>query len=295
LVIETHALSKKYRDTFAVRDLDLAVPEGSISAFLGPNGSGKTTTIRMLLGLAYPTAGSGCVLGQAISDEAACAKIRQRIGYVSEDKRLYGYMTVKQVLDFVRPLYPNWNRDRERALQERFDLPPGQKCKKLSKGMRTKLALVLALARGADLLIFDEPGEGLDPAAAEQLLEAIVEAASDGATVFFSTHQIAEVERIADHVFIMNNGQLVFQNAIEEMRKNYRRIHFSFMGRPPANQMNMDGVESLKVEAHVLSLVANGNLERIAQRGRALGAISIDVQAIGLREVFLEAVNEERS
>ena len=116
LVIETHGLSKKYRDTFAVRDLDLTVPAGSISAFLGPNGSGKTTTIRMLLGLAHPTAGSGCVLGQAISDDAACIQIRQRIGYVREDKRLYGYMTVKQALDFVRPLYPNWNRDRERAL-----------------------------------------------------------------------------------------------------------------------------------------------------------------------------------
>src|SRR5690349_3449430 len=132
LVIETHGLSKKYRDTFAVRDLDLAVPSGRISAFLGPNGSGKTTTIRMLLGLAYPTAGAGRVLGQAISDEAACVQIRQRIGYVSEDKRLYGYMTVRQVLDFVRPLYPNWNRDRECALRERFDLPPGRKCKKLS-------------------------------------------------------------------------------------------------------------------------------------------------------------------
>ena len=295
LVIETYGLSKKYRDTFAVRDLDLAVPAGSISAFLGPNGSGKTTTIRMLLGLAHPTAGAGCVLGQAISDEAACIQIRQRMGYVGEDKRLYGYMTVREILDFVRPLYPNWNRDRECTLQERFDLPPGRKCKKLSKGMRTKLALVLALARGADLLIFDEPGEGLDLAAAEQLLEAMVEAASDGATVFFSTHQISEVERIADHVFIMNHGRLVFQNAMEEIRKNYRRIHFSFMGRAPVNQMNIYGVESLKAEGHVLSLVANGNLERITQRGRALGAISVDVQPIGLREVFLEALSKERS
>ena len=295
LVIETHGLSKKYRDTFAVRDLDLAVPAGSISAFLGPNGSGKTTTIRMLLGLARPTSGAGRVFGQVISDDAACVKIRQRIGYVSEDKRLYGYMTVRQVSDFIRPLYPNWNRDRERALQERFGLPADRKCKKLSKGMRTKLALLLALARGADLLIFDEPGEGLDPAAAEQLLEAMVEAASDGATVFFSTHQISEVERIADHVFIMNHGRLVFQNAMEQIRKNYRRIHFSFMGHAPANQMNIDGVESLRAEGHVLSLLANGNLERIAQRGRALGAISVDVQPIGLREVFLETLDKECS
>jgi ABC-2 type transport system ATP-binding protein len=176
-----------------------------------------------------------------------------------------------------------------------FDLPLGRKCKKLSKGMRTKLALVLALARGADLLIFDEPGEGLDPAGAEQLLEAMVEAASDGATVFFSTHQISEVERIADYVFIMNRGRLVFQSSMEEIRKNYRRIHFSFIGRAPANQMNIDGVESLSAEGHVLSLVANGNLERITQHGCALGAVSVDVRPIGLWEMFLETLSKERS
>ena len=146
MVIETHGLSKKYRDTFAVRDLDLAVPAGSGSAFLGLNGSGKTTTIRMLLGLARPTSGAGRVFGQPIFDEAACAQIRQRIGYVGEDKRLYRFMTVKEILDFVRPLYPNWNRAREHVLLGRFDLPPGRKCKTLSKGMRTKLALVLAMA-----------------------------------------------------------------------------------------------------------------------------------------------------
>jgi ABC-2 type transport system ATP-binding protein len=191
VVIETHSLCKQYRHTLAVHDLNLAVPEGGISAFLGPNGSGKTTTIRMLLGLAHPSAGNGLVFGQAISDDAASVKIRQRTGYVGEDKRLYGYMTVGQTLRFVRSIYPRWNGSREHALLERFDLPLDRKCRKLSKGMRTKLALVLALSRGAELLIFDEPSEGLDPGAAEQLLEAMVQAAAEGVTVFFSTHQIS--------------------------------------------------------------------------------------------------------
>jgi len=293
VVIETHRLSKQYRQTFAVRDLELAVPEGSISAFLGPNGSGKTTTIRMLLGLARPSAGDGRVLGETISDEVASVKIRQRTGYVGEDKRLYGYMTVAQILSFVRSVYPGWNHDREHALLKRFDLPLDRKCKKLSKGMRTKLALVLALCRGADLLIFDEPSEGLDPEAAEQLLEAVVQAAADGVTVFFSTHQIAEVERVADRVFIMNRGRLVFESALEEIRENYRRIHFAFPGRAPVQEMNVDGILSLRAEDHTLSLVIKGNVESIKQRGQALGAISIDVQPIGLREVFLESLAED--
>jgi ABC-2 type transport system ATP-binding protein len=292
VVIETHGLSKKYRLTFAVRDLDLSVPEGSISAFLGPNGSGKTTTIRMLLGLARPSAGNGFVFGQEISDDTAGVKIRQHTAYVGEDKRLYGYMTVGQILSFVRSVYPTWDRDRERALLRQFDIPLDQKCKKLSKGMRTKLALVLALSRGADLLILDEPSEGLDPLGAEQLLEAVVEAAADGTTVFFSTHQISEVERVADRVFIMNRGQLVFQSPIEEMRENFRRIHFAFAGRAPIEQMNVDGVRRLRADDHVLSLVVSGDVEGITKRGQALGAISVNVQPISLREVYLESVEE---
>jgi ABC-2 type transport system ATP-binding protein len=294
VVIETYGLSKQYRRTFAVRDLELAVPEGNISAFLGPNGSGKTTTIRMLLGLARPSAGDGRVLGETIFDDAASVKIRQRIGYVGEDKRLYGYMTVAQILSFVRSVYPGWKHDRERALLKWFELPLDRKCKKLSKGMRTKLALVLALSRGADLLIFDEPSEGLDPEATEQLLEAVVQAAAEGVTVFFSTHQIAEVERVADRVFIMNRGRLVFENAVEEIRQNYRGIQFAFPGRAPAQEMNVDGILRLRAEEHVLSLVIKGNVESIKERGQALGAISVDVQPIGLREVFLETLAEDR-
>jgi ABC-2 type transport system ATP-binding protein len=293
VVIETQGLSKQYRLAFAVRDLDLAVPEGSISAFLGPNGSGKTTTIRMLLGLARPTAGNGFMFGQEISDEAARVKIRQRTAYVGEDKRLYGYMTAGEILSFVRSVYPAWNHDREGALLKRFYIPLDQRCKKLSKGMRTKLALVLALSRAADLLILDEPSEGLDPLGAEQLLESVVQAAAEGTTVFFSTHQISEVERIADHVFIMNRGQLVFQSPIEEMRENFRRIHFAFPERAPIEQMNVDGVRRLRAEDHVLSLVVCGNVESIIKRGRALGAISVNVQPVSLRETYLESVEED--
>jgi ABC-2 type transport system ATP-binding protein len=159
--------------------------------------------------------------------------------------------------------------------------------------MRTKLALVLALARGVELLIFDEPSEGLDPRAAEHLLEAVVQAAADGVTIFFSTHQIADVERIADQIFIMNRGQLAFQGAMEDIRENYRRVHFAFPGRAPAKEMNVNGVRRLRAEDHVLSVVTDGNIESLLQRRQALGAISVDVQPISLREMFLETLDED--
>ena len=290
MIIETRGLSKQYRSAVALDSLDLAVPEGRISAFLGPNGSGKTTTIRILLGLARPTAGEAFVFGKPATEESSSLEIRQRVGYVSEDKRLYPYMTGEQVLDFTRPLFPRWSRELERRLVAAFSLPLGQKIKTFSKGMRSKLALILALARQPALLILDEPSEGLDPVAAEHMLQAIVESAARGCSVFFSSHQISEVERIADEVFIMCGGRLALHGPLEALRQNFRRMHFAFIGRAPVEEMSLEGVRKSWADGHVLSLVVDGNLDEITGRGRALGAISVDVQPMNLRELFLDAV-----
>ncbi len=290
MIIETRGLSKQYRSAVALDSLDLAVPEGRISAFLGPNGSGKTTTIRILLGLARPTAGEAFVFDKPATEESSSLEIRQRVGYVSEDKRLYPYMTGEQILDFTRPLFPRWSRELERRLVAAFSLPVGQKIKTFSKGMRSKLGLILALARQPALLILDEPSEGLDPVAAEHMLQAIVETAARGCTVFFSSHQISEVERIADEVFIICDGRLALHGPLEELRQNFRRLHFAFIGRVPVEEMSLEGVRKCRADGHVLSLVVDGNLDEITRRGRALGAISVDVQAMNLRELFLDAV-----
>ena len=292
MIIETHGLTKEYLRTMAVRGLDLAVPEGSISAFLGPNGSGKTTTIKMLLGMVHPTAGEAFVFGRRASDGGESVEIRGRIGYVSEDKRLYAYMTVAETLEFTRRFYPGWSIERERELLSRFALPLERTVRSLSKGMRTQLALVLALSRGVELLVLDEPGDGLDPVAVERMLEAVVQAAAGGATVFFSTHQIAEVERIADQVFILAGGRLVYQGKLEEMRESFRRIHVVFAGKAPLEAMKLPGVRKARAQDHVLSLVADANIDAIAARAADLGAISVDIQPVCLREIFLESVED---
>jgi ABC-2 type transport system ATP-binding protein len=290
MMIETHGLSKEYRNAVAIDSLELAVPEGRISAFLGPNGSGKTTTIKILLGLARPTAGEAFVFDKPVTEESSSLEIRQRVGYVSEDKRLYPYMTGEQILDFTRPLFSRWSREREQRLVAAFNLPLYQKVKTFSKGMRSKLALILALARQPDLLILDEPSEGLDPVAGEHMLQAIVESAAQGCTVFFSSHQISEVERIADEVFIMCGGRLALHGPLEELRENFRRMHFAFIGRAPIEEMSLEGVRTSRADGHVLSLVVDSNVDNITGRARALGAISVDVQPMSLRELFLDAV-----
>jgi ABC-2 type transport system ATP-binding protein len=204
--IETIDLWKRYGDVAALRGLDLQVPAGSICGFLGRNGAGKTTAIKVLLGMARATKGEARLLGQL----AAGAEVRRRVGFVSDEKDLYDYMTVEEMIAFTRPFFPRWRADLEQKYRQKFDLPLSRNIKELSRGMRTKLALLLALCRDAELLILDEPTSGLDPAMAEDVLQALVGFAAGGqTTVFFSSHQIAEVDQVADHVVVVDRGRSV--------------------------------------------------------------------------------------
>ena len=295
MIIETTSLSKHYGPVEAVRDLNLRVPTGGINAFLGPNGHGKSTTIKMLLGITHPTAGHGWVMGLAIDQPQASLEIRRRTGFASEDKQSYTFMTVQQVLDFTRSLYPCWRRDRERDLLRRFELATDRKVKQISKGMRTKLALVLALARGAELLILDEPSEGLDPVTTEIMLQEIVHAASDGATVFFSSHQLSEAERIADHVFILRRGHIVLDGRLDDLRERYRRVNAVFDGPPPIEQLRARNIARVTVDGNSCSVLVSEAAAEVADRTRALGALSVDLRPVDLRELFLETVQEQET
>jgi ABC-2 type transport system ATP-binding protein len=188
LVIETTDLRKTFGTVHALRGLTLAVPAGSICGFLGRNGAGKTTTIKVLLGMAQPTGGEARVFGLAADNPQDSVAIRRRTGFVSEDKELYDYMSVGEIVRFTASFYPRWDRDLEQRYLKAFDLPIDRGIKSLSLGMRTKLAVLLALCRGADLLILDEPTSGLDPSVIDEVLQALVaHVANRGATVFFST------------------------------------------------------------------------------------------------------------
>src|SRR5579871_6123095 len=163
LIIETADLRKRYGTVEALRGLNLRVPKGSIYGFLGRNGAGKTTTIKTLLGMARPSGGEARVFGLPAGARDASVEIRRRTGFVSEDKDLFDGMTVEEIVRFTASFYPRWRGDLEQRYRRRFELPAERKVKELSRGTRTKLALVLALCRGPELLILDEPTSGLDP------------------------------------------------------------------------------------------------------------------------------------
>jgi ABC-2 type transport system ATP-binding protein len=289
-VIETQDLRKNYGTHHAVRGLNLHVPAGSICAFLGQNGAGKSSTLRMLLGMAHPTSGTGHIFGLRIDNEQDSLKIRQRAAFVAEDKRLYDYMTVAEIIRFTRSFFPNWRSDLEARLLDQFELPLDRKIRKLSKGMRTKLALLLGFARGSELLILDEPTEGLDPVAIEEVLQIIVSLVLDGATIFFSSHQIAEVEQIADHVLMIHRGQLVLDAPMDQVKEQYRHVQAVFPDFVSEQDFRLPGVERVSADGRIVTLVASCNVDAIVSHAHRMHADSVDVLPISLKEIFLEKV-----
>jgi len=294
LVIETTDLRKVFGPVQALRGLTMAVPAGSICGFLGRNGAGKTTTIKVLLGMAQPTSGRVRVFDVAADVPENSLAIRRRTGFVSEDKELYDYMTVGEIVRFTASFYPRWDRDLESRYVKAFELPADRRIKSLSLGMRTKLALLLALCRGPDLLMLDEPTSGLDPAVIDQVLQALVaHVAGRGATVFFSSHQIADVEQIADRVVIIERGQAVVAGALDDLRDSYRRIQMVFPNAAPSATFRSAGVIRIHRGGRVLSVLASANADAIVEEARKLGPQSIDSLPVSLKDIFLETVREE--
>jgi ABC-2 type transport system ATP-binding protein len=285
LALETCDLRKRYGTKEVVSGLTLAVPRGSICGLLGRNGSGKTTTLKMLMGMVKPSGGTGRVLGLRISDSYESVDIRQRTGFVSEDKLFPGSITVGELLHFTRAFYPGWRLDIEERNLRIFQLPLAAPAGRLSKGMRCRLALLLALPRGADLLLLDEPTEGLDPAMAEETLQALVSlAAEQGTTIFFSTHQLANVEQIADRICIIEQGCVVLTDSLDELKANYRRVHLVFDREAPA-----DAFEGARKDGRTLSLLVSSQVDDVIARAKAMDVRAVEVQPVTLKEIFLES------
>jgi ABC-2 type transport system ATP-binding protein len=293
-VIEAVDLRKRYDGVEALRGLSIHVPAGSICGFLGRNGAGKTTTIKILLGMTRPTSGQARVFGLAADDAAAGVEIRRRTGFVSDDKDLYDSMTVVEMIRFTEGFFPRWRADLEQRYVRRFDLPLERKVKALSRGTRTRLALLLALCRGADLLILDEPTSGLDPAATEDVLQTIVaHVAAEETTVFFSSHQIAEVDQIADRVVIIDGGRAVVAGALDDVRERFRRVQLVFERDAPDAAFRSPGVERILRRGRVLTVLSSAGVDAIVDEARGLNPVSVDVTPVTLKEIFLETVKGE--
>ncbi len=220
--IQLHALSKRFGKTVALDDVSFSVPQGVVCALLGANGAGKTTAIRILLGLESPDSGTSEVLGMSTAKQSL--DIRRRVGYVAEKPPLYDWMRVGEIGWFAAGFYPPGYEASYSSYIARFGLDSKQKIKHLSKGMRSKVALSLALAHAPDLLILDEPTSGLDPLVRREFLESMADVAASGRTVLLSSHQVSEVERVADIVVILLGGKLIAFESLDDLKRNVKEV-----------------------------------------------------------------------
>jgi ABC-2 type transport system ATP-binding protein len=232
-IIETQKLTRRYGRTEAVHELDLAVPEGAVYALLGPNGAGKTTTLKLLMNLLTPTAGHARVLG--VDARRLGEREFAQIGYVSENHELPRWMTVRQLLDYCRPFYPTWDRDLETTLLRQFELPTDRKLAHLSRGMAMKAALLSSLAYRPKLLVLDEPFSGLDPLVRDEFVRGVLEVSAHGQwTVLVASHDIEEVERLTDHVGMLESGRLTLSEPVEALQGRFRRMEVTLGDAEPA-------------------------------------------------------------
>src|SRR5881396_1989608 len=228
--VEIRDLHYRAGKNFEIRELGLRVPTGSLYGFLGPNGSGKTTTIRLMLGLLRPLRGTITVLGASVPRDIP--RILARTGYVPEQPHLYTSLTVDEALRFHAVFYPTWDGTWANELVGHFQLDRGRRLSQLSKGEMGKLEMLLALAQRPELLVLDEPTDGLDPVVRRDVLTAVLDYVSQqNATVFISSHLVHELERICDWVGVMDRGRLVAELPMHSFKNGIKRLR---VANPPA-------------------------------------------------------------
>lgn len=288
-------VSKFYRDQVALAGLSLSIPEGSVFGLLGENGAGKTTTLQILLGLIKADSGSARVLDLDPSKNGL--EIRRKVGYVPELPALYDWMTVSEIGWFAAGFHPEPGlgagpfQTRYADLIQGFDLPSKRKIKALSKGMRAKVSLSLALASAPPLLILDEPTSGLDTMVRREFLESMVELAAGGRTVLLSSHQIAEVERVASHVALLHKGKLLLTEPLEDLKARTFLLAITFRDRNhppgPPEHLPIELIDAADAPRQAHWLVRAANRDACEAVRNLPGVDSLTIETPRLEDIYV--------
>ena len=281
-------LRKEYGRVAAVDDLNLEVPASSVFGLLGPNGAGKTTTFKCMLGLARADSGEVRYDGQFLRPQSF-----ERIAYVPERSVLYEQFTVNEHIEMTRRAFRAFEPARAVALLEQFGVDSRKRVRALSKGMKTAVMVALAFSRQAEILVLDEPTGGLDPLNQRHVLSLMINEAAKGHSILFSSHQIGQVERAAEHIAIMQHGRLILQGLVDDLKADRKIVE----GIAPQDGFSLDGIAGDprvarcdRTERVVRLLVTDGAPE-IAQRLTQAGATGIRTLDMNLEDIFLYAVS----
>lgn len=284
-MIRIENLTKIYRDNQALTDINIHVKKGSIFGLMGPNGAGKTTLIKIMMGILFPTQGQVLIAGQNVQQNP---DIKSRIGYVADYQNYYPHFKVKDMIKLYRGLYKNWSDSRFAELSRIFKLPEDRQVKKLSKGMRTQLAMLLNLSIMPDVLLLDEPTSGLDPVLRRQLLNILMdEVAHNETTIFLSTHNLNELERICDHIGIIHNGQLVFNESLDNIKQNIRKIQVAFAEQLPVEFLQRPEILKVEHQGRVYTIVVRENVDTVIAELKKMQPVLLETIDISLEDIFI--------
>ncbi len=290
--IVTDRLTKHYNGQRVVDSLSLRVPAGSVYGLLGRNGAGKSTAIKILMGLVHPDSGTATLLGEDIASVSAAT--RERIAYLAEGHPLYGWMTIGQAVDFTRAFYPRWNDTLVAQILDHFELSPKQKLRRLSRGQQAQVSLALAVAPDPELLVLDDPTLGMDTVVRRDFLESLIQIIQrQGRTILFSSHILGDVERVADRIGIMIGGVLRVNCRTETFRESIRKIVLEFVGTPP-DSAEVPGLVSCRQAGTSLELVLVGYDDAQREAVERLRPQSIEVLDLNLEDAFIEYTRGSR-
>jgi ABC-2 type transport system ATP-binding protein len=287
-IVEIRRLTRKFGAMTALDDVSLVIPRGGVFGLIGGNGAGKTTLIKHILGLLKAESGIVRVFG--LDPVQNPVGTLGRIGYLSEDRDLPDWMSVRELMRYTQAFFPTWDEAYGEQLREMFDLDPKAKIKTLSRGQRARAGLLVALGHRPELLVLDEPSSGLDPVVRRDILGAIIRTIADeGRTVLFSSHLLDEVERVADAVTIIHKGRLILVSSMDEIKETHRRVTLRF-GRPVDRAPALVGALSSVGQGAEWTYICNGASPQLRRAAEAIGATVVDDTALSLDEIFVSHV-----
>lgn len=282
-MIEVRNLCKSFDGFQALHNVNITVPKGSVYGIVGPNGSGKTTLIKHMVGILIPDQGTIRIDEKEVFDDPA---VKKRIAYIPDDIYFFPQDNMKDMINFYREVYPDFNDERLEKLIPIFPLDPKMPIRRFSRGMKKHVAFMLALCTMPDVLVLDEPMDGLDPVARRKVWSLLFQdVAERETTVFVSSHNLRELEDVCDHVGIMHKGEVVLERSLDELQNNIFKLQMAFRNESPAfNGLNV--LAENKVGS-VIQLVVRGDREEILNKAVMLNPLMIDVLPLSLEEIFI--------
>ncbi|APC39397.1 ABC transporter ATP-binding protein [Clostridium estertheticum] len=292
-MIDIKNMSKKIDDKYILKNVDLHVNKGSIFGIIGENGAGKTTLIKCLTGIYRVNEGRILIDGEEIFDNN---KIKQKIGYVSDENQYFSSFKVKELLEFYKKAYNDFSKERFDELNVKFKIPLNRRIRELSKGMKMRTAILLNLSIKPDILILDEPTSGLDPVIKKELMSIIVdEVASRDVTVFISSHHLDHIERICDNIAIIKNGTIKLKSSMEDAKNSMKKLQVMFRDAVNINAKlsSINGVIKVETIGRINYIITKNYTKNFEKKLYDMGAEFIEIVDMSLEDMFIYFVGED--